>query len=213
MIIASMADMENGLFDYLPDEDHGVICGIDEAGRGPIAGPVTAAAVILPPDFPIGILDDSKRMSVAEREEAAIVIKARATAWAVAFVSHLIIDRINILQATMEAMARAYEKAARIAVPDTVMIDGNRSPDLGVRTLTVVKGDQKIPEIMAASIIAKTERDRIMDLCDLRWPEYGYSRHKGYPTKEHRAAVLKYGPSPIERMSFRVKEEEGSLLL
>ena len=110
-------------------------------------------------------------------------------------------------------MTRAYEKVMRIAMPDTVMIDGNRSPDLGVRTITVVKGDQKIPEIMAASIIAKTERDRIMDLCDLRWPEYGYSRHKGYPTKEHRAAVLKYGPSPIERMSFRVKEEYGSLLL
>ena len=208
MIIASMKNMENGLFDLLDDDDYGIICGSDEAGRGPLAGPVTAAAVVLPSDFPFGILHDSKAMSEKEREEAEVIIKEKATAWAIVSLSHKVIDKVNILQASLEAMRRAYLKVAEQVKVDTLMVDGNKKPDVPVRTIAVVKGDSKIPEIMAASILAKTERDRIMMLCDRKWPAYGYSKHKGYPTKEHRKAIAEYGPSPIERLSFHVKEEE-----
>ena len=181
--------MENGLFSDIPDDDFGVVCGADEAGRGPLAGPVTAAAVVLPDDFPIEILNDSKKMCEKERDEAAVIIKEKATAWAIVSLSHKVIDRINILV-------------------DSLLVDGNKKPDVPVYVKAIVKGDAKIPEIMAASILAKTERDRIMKLCDAKWPEYGYAKHKGYPTEEHREAILKYGPSPIERMTFRVQKDE-----
>ncbi len=204
--------MENGLFPDISDVDYGVICGADEAGRGPLAGPVTAAAVVLPPAFPFEILNDSKKMSEKQRLEAERIIKERATAWAVVSLSHKVIDRINILNASLLAMKMAYSKVSKSVHVDTLLVDGNKKPDVDIPVHAVVKGDAKIHEIMAASILAKTERDRIMMLCDARWPEYGYAKHKGYPTEEHREAIRKYGPSPIERMTFQaLKDETPSL--
>ena len=200
--------MENGLFPDISDVDYGVICGADEAGRGPLAGPVTAAAVVLPPAFPFEILNDSKKMSEKQRLEAERIIKERATAWAVVSLSHKVIDRINILNASLLAMKMAYSKVSRSVHVDTLLVDGNKKPDVDIPVHAVVKGDAKIHEIMAASILAKTERDRIMMLCDARWPEYGYAKHKGYPTEEHREAIRKYGPSPIERMTFQALNDE-----
>lgn len=178
-------------------------CGIDEAGRGPLAGPVCAAAVILPDDFPRGILADSKSLSRARREDAAAMIRNRARAWALGWASPWEIDRMNILAATLEAMARAY--GALGTEPDLVLVDGNRVPDLPVPCLAVVRGDSLVPEVMAASILAKTARDRVMDRYDWLYPEYGYARHKGYPTSEHREICLRLGPSPIQRLTFRVR--------
>lgn len=203
-----MIVMENGLFPDISDVDYGVICGADEAGRGPLAGPVTAAAVVLPPAFPFEILNDSKKMSEKQRLEAERIIKERATAWAVVSLSHKVIDRINILNASLLAMKMAYSKVSRSVHVDTLLVDGNKKPDVDIPVHAVVKGDAKIHEIMAASILAKTERDRIMMLCDARWPEYGYAKHKGYPTEEHREAIRKYGPSPIERMTFQALNDE-----
>ncbi len=214
MIIASMTIMENGLFETLSYDDYGIICGSDEAGRGPLAGPVTAASVVLNADFPFEILNDSKKLTEKERNEAELIIKEKAVAWAVVSLSHKVIDRINILQSSLMAMRLSYEKVASSCHVDTLLVDGNKCPDVPIRCYAVVKGDQKVPEIMAASILAKTERDRIMMLCDRKWPEYGYAKHKGYPTKEHYMAIAKYGPSPIERLTFTVKEvdETPSLL-
>ena len=200
--------MENGLFESVDEIDYGIICGADEAGRGPLAGPVTAAAVVLSPDFPVEILNDSKKMTEKERDEAAIIIRQKAVAWAIVSQSHAVIDRINILQASLLAMKMAYEKVSRIVHVDTLLVDGNKRPDVSVRCHALVKGDQKIPEIMAASILAKTERDRIMKLCDRKWPQYGYAKHKGYPTKEHIAMIEKFGPSPIERKTFMKEKDE-----
>lgn len=207
-----MIVMENGLFPDISDVDYGVICGADEAGRGPLAGPVTAAAVVLPPTFPFEILNDSKKMSEKQRLEAERIIKEKATVWAVVSLSHKVIDRINILNASLLAMKMAYSKVSKSVHVDTLLVDGNKKPDVDIPVHAVVKGDAKIHEIMAASILAKTERDRIMMLCDARWPEYGYAKHKGYPTEEHREAIRKYGPSPIERMTFQaLKDETPSL--
>lgn len=204
--------MENGLFPDIADDDYGVICGADEAGRGPLAGPVTAAAVVLPPTFPFEILNDSKKMSEKQRLEAERIIKEKAVAWAIVSLSHKVIDRINILNASLLAMKMAYSKVSKTVHVDTLLVDGNKKPDVDIPVHAVVKGDAKIHEIMAASILAKTERDRIMMLCDAKWPEYGYAKHKGYPTEEHREAIRKYGPSPIERMTFQaVKDETPSL--
>ena len=194
--------MENGLFSDIPDDDFGVVCGADEAGRGPLAGPVTAAAVVLPDDFPIEILNDSKKMSEKERDEAAVIIKEKATAWAIVSLSHKVIDRINILNASLLAMRKAYEHVAEETHVDSLLVDGNKKPDVPVYVKAIVKGDAKIPEIMAASILAKNERDRIMVLCDRKWPGYGYAKHKGYPSPEHRKRIAELGPSPIERMTF-----------
>lgn len=207
-----MIVMENGLFPDISDDDYGVICGADEAGRGPLAGPVTAAAVVLPSAFPFEILNDSKKMSEKQRLEAERIIKEKAVAWAVVSLSHKVIDRINILNASLLAMKMAYSKVSKSVHVDTLLVDGNKKPDVDIPVHAVVKGDAKIHEIMAASILAKTERDRIMMLCDARWPEYGYAKHKGYPTEEHREAIRKYGPSPIERMTFQaLKDETPSL--
>lgn len=203
-----MIVMENGLFPDISDDDYGVICGADEAGRGPLAGPVTAAAVVLPPTFPFEILNDSKKMSEKQRLEAERIIKEKATVWAVVSLSHKVIDRINILNASLLAMKMAYSKVSKSVHVDTLLVDGNKKPDVDIPVHAVVKGDAKIHEIMAASILAKTERDRIMMLCDARWPEYGYAKHKGYPTEEHREAIRKYGPSPIERMTFQASKDE-----
>ncbi len=181
------------------------LCGIDEAGRCPLAGPVCAAAVILPADFPIRILADSKVLSRARRESTAAIIRDRARAWALGWASPGEIDEMNILSATLLAMSRAYEGLGMEA--DLVIVDGNRLPPLPVPSLAVVRGDGLVPEVMAASILAKTARDRVMERYDWLYPEYGYARHKGYPSREHRELCVRFGPSPIQRMTFRVKSE------
>jgi ribonuclease HII len=183
------------------------VCGIDEAGRGPLAGPVAAAAVVLPSDFPHGLLGDSKALSPARRRLAYGAIVEGALAWCVAWAYPREIDGLNILGATLLAMRRAYLRVAAALgsrAPREVYVDGNAFPDLGRSCWPVVRGDAIVPSIMAASILAKVSRDRAMERYDWLYPEYGYARHKGYPTAEHRAACELHGPSPIQRSSFRV---------
>lgn len=182
--------------------DCDLICGVDEAGRGPLAGPVAAAAVILPRDFPRDILDDSKALDPPERTSAAAVIRARAVAWSIGWASHEEIDALNIHNATLLAMRRAVQ--ALTVRPTQVLVDGLFCPSCGVPANAIVGGDATVPEIMAASIIAKTARDRWMEEYAGLEPAYGFDRHKGYPTPEHRRVVLAVGPSRIQRMSFRV---------
>jgi ribonuclease HII len=175
-------------------------CGVDEAGRGPLAGPVYAAAVILDRRHPIAGLADSKALSPRRRDELAAIIKRDALAWQVSFASVEEIDRLNILQATMLAMKRAVEgldPAAGIA-----LVDGNRAPSLGIPVRTIVKGDVTEPAISAASILAKTARDAELLLLHARFPQYGLDRHKGYPTAEHLEALKRHGAAPIHRRSF-----------
>ncbi len=182
------------------------VCGIDEAGRGPLAGPVCAAAVVLPDDFPVEILKDSKRLSEKKRLEAERIIKERATAWGVAWSSRREIDEVNILQASILAMERAFARIQRAGVTvDLVLVDGNRTPQLPVQCEAVVKGDATVHEIMAASILAKTARDRLMTALSKRYPQWGYEVHKGYPTAAHREACRIHGPSPIQRTTFHYK--------
>ena len=180
------------------------ICGIDEAGRGPLAGPVAAGAALLPADFPLELLADSKALSEARREKAYEIIVKRALAWSVAFSSPAEIDELNILNASLLAMRRAYLalEASLGAAPAAVYVDGNRFPDLGRPCWPVIKGDALLPAVMAASILAKVSRDREMLRYDGLYPGYGYAKHKGYPTAEHKAACARLGPSPIQRMSF-----------
>ena len=179
-----------------------IVCGIDDAGRGPLAGPVTAAAVILPADFPRAILADSKALSPSRREAAALVIRDRATAWAVGWATPEEIDRVNIHHATLLAMRRAVEGLG--VRPTQLLVDGLFVPDAGVPGRAVVRGDATVPEIMAASILAKTARDAWMTDYAVREPGYGFEKHKGYPTAEHRAAIARLGPCPIHRRSFRL---------
>ena len=176
------------------------ICGIDEAGRGPLAGPVYAAAVILDPARPIDGLKDSKLLSERKREFFEIKIHAQARAFAVACATVEEIDRLNILQATMLAMQRAVEALA--IRPDEAWIDGNRCPKLSCRARAIVQGDRLHPAISAASILAKTARDAEMRRMHERFPQYCFDRHKGYPTPEHLALLERYGPSEIHRRSF-----------
>lgn len=181
-------------------EDTRLICGVDEAGRGPLAGPVYAAAVILDPARPIPGLKDSKKLSESARVRLAGEIRAHALAWSVAWASEEEIDRLNILHASMLAMRRAVlglDPAARMA-----LIDGNRCPDLLIPARAIVKGDASEPCISAASILAKTERDKEMRRLADMYPVYGFERHAGYPTPEHLAALECHGPSPIHRKSF-----------
>jgi ribonuclease HII len=178
----------------------GLTCGVDEAGRGPLAGPVFAAAVILDPARPIVGLGDSKVLSPAARGALADLIRGRALAWAVASASVEEIDRLNILQATLLAMRRAV---AGLALPPVLaLIDGNRCPELPCAARAVVGGDASEPAISAASILAKTARDALMLELDARYPHYGLARHKGYGTAEHVAALRRHGPSEIHRRSF-----------
>lgn len=181
-----------------------VVCGIDEAGRGPLAGPVSAAAVILPADFPLRLLDDSKALSAKARDAAFAVIAERAR-WANEWAWPSEIDELNILGATMLAMRRAFARLG--AAPDIVVVDGNRNPGLPCECRTMVKADAIVPAVMAASIVAKVARDRLMERYDWLYPEYGYARHKGYPTAVHRAACRDLGPSPVQRMSFDYSKE------
>ena len=188
----------------------GLVCGIDEAGRGPLAGPVVAAAVILDPARPIAGLNDSKKLSGKRREALAGEIRARALAWAVAEASVEEIDRLNILQATFLAMQRAV---AALQVPaERALVDGNRCPKLAIPVEAVVQGDGKIAAIAAASILAKTVRDAGMTALHAAYPQYGFDRHMGYPTPAHFAALAAHGASPVHRRSFAPVARQLSLL-
>ncbi len=178
-----------------------LICGIDEAGRGPWAGPVTAAAVILTPDLSIQGLTDSKKLTARQRSVLEAEIKAKALVWSLGWASVQEIDALNILHANDLAMRRAVAGLTR--QPDEIRIDGNRVPDgLEPPARAIIKGDLTEPCISAASILAKTARDRFMLECDARYPAYGFARHKGYGTKIHREALAHYGPCPLHRRSF-----------
>lgn len=179
------------------------VCGVDEAGRGPLAGPVCAAAVILPPHLEIAGLDDSKKLTDKRRRELFPIIKEQAVAYGIGLASHEEIDQINILQATFLAMERAI---AQLEVrPDIALIDGNREKDFGLPVQTVIKGDSRSANIAAASVLAKVTRDMIMEEMAVEYPEYGFEIHKGYGTKAHYEALRTYGHSPIHRMTFLKK--------
>jgi len=180
-----------------------LICGVDEAGRGPLAGPVTAAAVILPAGTKRNGINDSKLLSARKREKLAEHIKSIALAWAVESVDHETIDRINILQASLLAMRKAVARlGSRL---DIVLVDGNRPiPDVDYDQKTMVKGDMRSLSIGAASIIAKVERDRLMAEYHDSYPQYNFRQNKGYPTREHRIAIYTYGPCEIHRKTFRL---------
>lgn len=177
-----------------------LLCGVDEAGRGPLCGPVVAAAVILDPARPIAGLADSKKLSEKRRNALAIEIREKALAWCIAEASVAEIDRLNILHATMLAMQRAV--AGLAVVPARVQVDGNRCPRLDVPCEAVVKGDSLVAEISAASILAKTARDALLVELDRRYPQYGLAGHKGYPTAAHLAALKAHGACEIYRTSF-----------
>ena len=177
-----------------------LFCGADEAGRGPIAGPVFAAAVILDPDHPIVGLKDSKKLSGHRRDELALEIRKHAKAWAIAECSIEEIDELNILHASMLAMKRAIDSLP--IRPELALIDGNRCPKLAMAAKAIVKGDDKVPAISAASILAKTARDAVMLDLHRQYPEYGFDRHKGYPTAYHLEQLHIYGVSPVHRKTY-----------
>ena len=180
-----------------------LVCGVDEAGRGPLAGPVCAAAVILPKDVQIEGLNDSKKLTDKKRRELFDVITASAVSYGIALVDEKTIDEINILQATFRAMAQAIaqlDPSAQLA-----LVDGNRAADFGLPVRTIVKGDGLSASIAAASILAKVTRDRLMEQYAEQYPQYGFEIHKGYGTKRHYAALREFGPCPIHRMSFLKK--------
>lgn len=189
--------------DTLYDSGYQAVCGVDEAGRGPLAGPVCAAAVILPRELEIPGLNDSKKLTDKKRRELFPIIQEKAIAYGIAFATEQEIDEINILQATFLAMGRALEQLGGKA--DFALIDGNREKDFGLPVRTVVKGDSLSANIAAASILAKVTRDDWMEKMAERYPEYGFGVHKGYGTKAHYAALEQYGPSPIHRMTFLKK--------
>lgn len=177
-----------------------LICGVDEAGRGPLAGPVYAAAVILDPRRPIAGLADSKLLSARRRDTAAAAIRDCALAWAIGTASVEEIDTLNILRASLLAMRRAVEGLA--VQPDAAIVDGNQAPTLAIRCTTLVGGDRLHPAISAASILAKTARDAELVALDACWPQYGFAQHKGYGTAQHLAALRMHGPCPLHRRSF-----------
>ena len=191
-----------------------IICGIDEAGRGPLAGPVTAAAVILPDDFEVELLNDSKKLSEKKRLALEELIKQKSIAWSVVHIPHNIIDEINILNASLLAMQNAFEN---LATPSgdfykgevsKIIVDGIYFPKINVNEnvecVTMVKADATEPSVMAASILAKTARDKLMVEYSKIYPEYQYEKHKGYPTKLHKEICKKIGPSPIQRRTFKI---------
>ena len=207
--------MTNEEFDRaIREEGYPLLCGVDEAGRGPLAGPVFAAAVILDPDLPIEGLNDSKKLSEKKREELFDGIRERALAYAVASASVEEIERCNILQATYLAMIRAVEAACRQRTPSLVLVDGNRlPPQLTPPCRCLVKGDALSASVAAASILAKVSRDRLMLELDRQYPEYAFAQHKGYGTALHYERLAQYGPSPVHRLSFLKKwfaEQETS---
>ena len=189
--------------------------GFDEAGRGPLAGPVSAGCVILPQDFPFEFLNDSKKLSEKKRNAAELIIKEKAC-WGVALVDHRKIDEINILEASMLAMKLAYQQMVQklpqwcqnngidySKIKLSGITDGTRCPQVPIECRCEPKADGNYTCVMAASILAKVERDRIMYQMDKLYPEYGYAKHKGYPTKAHKEVCYKIGPSPIQRLSFK----------
>lgn len=194
-----------------------ILVGFDEAGRGPLAGPVSAAAVILPKDFPFELLNDSKKLSEKKRLAAETVIKEKAL-WGLSFVDHKTIDKMNILRASLYAMKLAFDdlllkkdewvKKNGLNAADYLLekiegiSDGTFVPEVQIKCQAIVKADAKYHEVMAASILAKTARDRFMLEADKKYPGYGYAKHKGYPTAAHKEACRKLGPSPLQRMSF-----------
>ena len=195
----NMWEIEDGLY----CDEIKVICGVDEAGRGPLAGPVCAAAVILPPHLEIPGLTDSKKLTDKKRRELFPVIREQAIAYGIGYASEQEIDEINILQATFLAMQRALDQLA--VRPDLALIDGNREKDFGLPVKTVVKGDSLSANIAAASVLAKVSRDDLMLEMAEKYPEYGFDVHKGYGTKAHYAALTEHGPSPIHRRTFLKK--------
>lgn len=182
-----------------------LICGVDEAGRGPLAGPVSAAAVILDPARPIAGLADSKKLSEKQRDRLAPIIREQALAWCVAYAEPHEIDQINILQATLLAMKRAVDGLSMR--PHQVLVDGLYCPDTGLPSEAIIKGDSKVEAISAASILAKTARDEIMLRMHERYPQYGFDAHKGYPTAVHLAALRTHGVLDIHRRSFKPVRE------
>ena len=192
-------EIEDGLF----AKHVGVICGVDEAGRGPLAGPVYAAAVVLPPHLVIPGLDDSKKLSDKRRRELFPLIQEQAVCYGIGFASEKEIDEVNILQATFLAMERALSQIQGKA--DFALIDGNREKDFGIPVLTVVKGDSRSANIAAASVLAKVTRDDYMLEMAKQYPEYGFDIHKGYGTRAHYDALRRYGPCPIHRATFLKK--------
>ena len=195
----NMWEIEHSLF----AKGYHLICGVDEAGRGPLAGPVCAAAVILPPDADIPGLNDSKKLSDKRRRELYPIIMEQAVAYGIAFADHQEIDEINILQATFLAMQRAIDQLQ--VRPQLALIDGNRERDFGLPVQTVVHGDSLSASIAAASVLAKVTRDDYMLQMAEQYPEYCFEIHKGYGTKAHYQALTEHGPSPIHRMSFLKK--------
>ena len=199
-----MADVNMWAYeDEVFAQGYKLVCGIDEAGRGPLAGPVCAAAVILPPHLEIPGLTDSKKLTDKKRRELMPIIKEQAIAWGIGFASHEEIDQINILQATYLAMERALEQLH--VKPEFALIDGNRAKDFGLPVKTVVKGDSLSANIAAASVLAKVTRDDLMEEQAQEYPGYGFEVHKGYGTKTHYEALTQKGPSPIHRMTFLKK--------
>ena len=181
-------------------EGYSIICGTDEAGRGPLIGPVSAAAVILPSGLIIPELNDSKQISEKKRDRLYEIIMENAVSWAIEMVEPEVIDEINILNAAQLAMRRAVARLA--PQPDLVLVDGNVARDFPIKAVPIIKGDAISPNIAAASILAKVSRDRLCEELDALYPEYGIAKHKGYPTKEHMDAVRKFGPCPAHRKSF-----------
>ena len=195
----NMWEIENSCF----EEGYQIKSGVDEAGRGPLAGPVCAAAVILPAGLEIPGLNDSKKLTDKKRRELMPIIKEQAIAYGIGFASEAEIDEVNILQATYLAMQRAIDQLS--VKPDLALVDGNRAGDFGVPVKTVVKGDSLSASIAAASVLAKVTRDDLMLEVAETYPQYGFEIHKGYGTKAHYAALTEHGPSPIHRMTFLKK--------
>ncbi len=195
----NMWEIENGYF----DQGIQLICGVDEAGRGPLAGPVCAAAVILPPNLEIPGLNDSKKLTDKRRRELFPIIREQAIAYGIGLASHEEIDEMNILQATFLAMERAISQLS--VTPELALIDGNREKDFGIPVKTVIKGDSLSANIAAASVLAKVTRDEIMESYAVNFPQYGFEIHKGYGTKAHYQALTDHGASAIHRMTFLKK--------
>ncbi len=196
-------------FDEQYSRDYGTVCGVDEAGRGPLAGPVAAGAVVLPEGCVIEGLDDSKKLSEKKRELLYGEIITKALGWSVKLCSNEEIDRINILNASLLAMKQAVDEIRKMLAEShpevkigVVLLDGNRNTDFDLPSFTIVKGDGKSQSIAAASVLAKVTRDRLMLEMDKKYPQYNFKKHKGYPTIEHKLALYKYGPCEIHRQSF-----------
>ncbi len=193
------------LDDVFREEGYSLVAGVDEAGRGPLAGPVFAAAVILPVESSLPPLLDSKRFSPARREALYEEILSVAVDWHVSRMNHVVIDEINILRATLKAMVEAVKNLSH--TPEMILVDGSHTPFVDSHSRAVRKGDSRSQSIGAASILAKVQRDRLMEEHHARYPQYGFNRHKGYGTKQHRRAIAEHGPCAIHRRTFRgVKE-------